>query len=95
VVCYKGSWISYQIAKRLITLEYISLVNLIMDREVVTELIQTTLTPENLNRELQEILQGRGREEQLRAYEVLRTKLGGAGASNKAAKLIVDFTKTS
>ena len=95
VVCYKGSWISYQIAKRLITLEYISLVNLIMDREVVTELIQTTLTPENLNRELQEILQGKGREEQLRAYEVLRTKLGGEGASNKAAKLIVDFTKTS
>ena len=40
VVCYKGSYISYQIAKRIITLKYISLVNLIMDQEVVTELIQ-------------------------------------------------------
>ena len=40
IVCYKGNWISYQIAKRIITLKYISLVNLIMDKEVVTELIQ-------------------------------------------------------
>jgi lipid-A-disaccharide synthase len=95
VVCYKGNWVSYQIAKRLITLEYISLVNLIMDREVVTELIQTGLTTDNLNRELQAILGGKGREEQLAAYEILRGKLGGEGASNKAAKLIVDFTKAS
>jgi len=94
VVCYKGNWISYQIAKRLITLEYISLVNLIMDREVVTELIQTDLTPGNLEKELQAILEGTGREEQLSAYGVLRRKLGGEGASNKAAKLIVDFTRT-
>jgi lipid-A-disaccharide synthase len=95
VVCYKGNWISYQIAKRLITLDYISLVNLIMDREVVTELIQSALTPDNLIKALQEILEGTGREEQLRAYGILRTKLGGEGASNKAAKLIVDFTGTS
>jgi lipid-A-disaccharide synthase len=95
VVCYKGNWISYQIAKRLITLDYISLVNLIMEREVVTELIQTALTPENLSRELQGILEGNGRKEQLEAYEILRRKLGGEGASNKAAKLIVDFTKAS
>ena len=45
VVCYKGSWISYQIAKRIITLKYISLVNLIMDKTVVTELIQEELNP--------------------------------------------------
>ena len=48
VVCYKGGWISYQIAKRIITLKYISLVNLIMDREVVKELIQDDLNPKNL-----------------------------------------------
>ncbi len=95
VVCYKGNWVSYQIAKRLITLKYISLVNLIMDREVVTELIQNDLTPENLQRELQWILEGKGREAQLRDYEGLRKQLGGEGASNKAAKLIVDFTKAS
>ena len=52
VVCYKGSNISYQIAKRIITLEYISLVNLIMDKEVVKELIQNDFTKENLKKEL-------------------------------------------
>lgn len=93
VVCYKGNWISYQIAKRLITLEYISLVNLIMDRQVVTELIQDELNPENLAKELDKILTGPGREAQLKACADLRVKLGGAGASDKAAKLIVDFSK--
>ena len=56
VVCYKGNWISYQIARRLITLEYISLVNLIMGSEVVTELIQNELTPKRLETELEAIL---------------------------------------
>ena len=48
VVCYKGSWASYQIAKRIVTLKYISLVNLIMDKEVVTELIQDNCTSKNI-----------------------------------------------
>jgi lipid-A-disaccharide synthase len=48
VVCYKGGWISYQIAKRIITLKYISLVNLIMDEEVVTELIQEECNPKRI-----------------------------------------------
>ena len=48
VVCYKGSWASYQIAKRIITLKYISLVNLIMDQEVVTELIQEECNNKNI-----------------------------------------------
>lgn len=52
VVCYKGSSISYQIAKRLIKVKYISLVDLIMDQLVVTELIQNDLTPKNIIREL-------------------------------------------
>ena len=92
VVCYKGNWISYQIAKRLITLKYISLVNLIMDRQVVTELIQEELTTVHLAKELDKILSGPGREKQLTACADLQVKLGGAGASEKAAKLIVDFT---
>jgi len=92
VVCYKGNWISYQIAKRLITLKYISLVNLIMDRQVVTELIQEELTTEHLAAELDKILSGPEREKQLEACTDLRVKLGGPGASEKAAKLIVDFT---
>lgn len=94
VVCYKGNWISYQIARRLIRLDYISLVNLIMDREVVRELIQDALTPKALKEALSEILSPGGRERQLGDYRELRQKLGGAGASRKAAKLIVDFTRT-
>ena len=90
VVCYKGNWISYQIAKRIITLDYISLVNLIMDKEVVKELIQADLTTKNLNRELSKILDGPMREAQLKAYKELEKKLGGKGASDKAAALIIE-----
>ena len=79
--------------RRLIRLEYISLVNLIMDREVVRELIQDALTPKALKEALSEILSPAGRERQLGDYRELRKKLGGAGASRKAAKLIVDFTR--
>lgn len=89
VVCYKGNWISYQIARRIITLEYISLVNLIMEKEVVRELIQDELTPINLREELQKILEGKGRDAQLKAYEALEKKLGGRGASEKTAALII------
>ncbi|WP_373072661.1 lipid-A-disaccharide synthase [Zeaxanthinibacter enoshimensis] len=89
VVCYKGNWISYQIAKRIITLDYISLVNLVMGKEVVKELIQGDLTPANLREELNKILEGPVRQEQLKTYEELRKKLGGRGASKEAASLII------
>jgi lipid-A-disaccharide synthase len=93
VVCYKGSQVSYQIARRLIKLQYISLVNLIMDQAVVPELIQHDLNEENLVKALGAILEGPGRAAQLEAYGRLRQKLGGAGASAKAAQLIVEFSK--
>lgn len=89
VVCYKANWISYQIAKRIVTLEYISLVNLIMKKEVVKELIQEDLTTSNLKSELKKILDGSSRNEQLASYEALEKMLGGEGASAKAAELIV------
>lgn len=89
VVCYKGNWISYQIAKRIITLKYISLVNLIMDREVVTELIQDDLQVNNLEKELRKIIEPAGRARILADYAALEEKLGGEGASKKTAKLIV------
>jgi lipid-A-disaccharide synthase len=89
VVCYKGSWVSYQIAKRIITLKYISLVNLIMDQEVVTELIQDKCSTNNIRTELQKILEGENREKILLNYKVLEQKLGGGGASKKTAQLIV------
>jgi len=90
VVCYKANWLSYQIAKRIITLKYISLVNLIMDQEVVKELIQDDLSTKNLRKELAKILDGIGRDNQLKAYYLLEQKLGGKGASEKAAGLIVE-----
>lgn len=89
VVCYKGSWASYQIAKRIITLKYISLVNLIMDEEVVTELIQENCNTKRICEELKKILQPRYRQKLLHKYDVLEANLGGIGASEKTAKLIV------
>ncbi|PQJ21143.1 lipid-A-disaccharide synthase [Tenacibaculum sp. SG-28] len=93
VVCYKGSAISYQIAKRIITLEYISLVNLIMNNEVVTELIQNDFTKLNLKRELQKILTTEHRKQVFSEYHDLEEKLGGKGASEKTAQLIVKGLK--
>lgn len=93
VVCYKGSWASYQIAKRIITLKYISLVNLIMGEEVVTELIQEKFNSKNLKKELSKLLDVTYRKSLLEKYNVLETKLGGIGASEKTAKLILKELK--
>lgn len=89
VVCYKGNWISYQIAKRIITLKYISLVNLIMDEEVVTELIQGDCNAKKIKAELSKILEEDYRKKLIEKYDQLEKKLGGEGASSKVAKLIV------
>ncbi len=89
VVCYKGGWISYQIAKRIITLKYISLVNLIMDKEVVKELIQNDFNKKNIREELQKILTPEYRVNLLKQYDLLEEKLGGTGASEKTANLII------
>ncbi|MCT4216905.1 lipid-A-disaccharide synthase [Elizabethkingia anophelis] len=90
VVCYRGSQISYEIAKRLVKhIKYICLVNLIMDKEVVKELIQKELTTDNLKNELSLILSGDNRERILDEYHLLRERLGGSGASDEAANIIV------
>jgi lipid-A-disaccharide synthase len=88
VVCYKGSPISYQIAKRVIKIKYISLVNLIMDKLVVKELIQNELTSSNLIAELNLLLTNESRKQQLQKdYLELKEKLSqGGNASEKAAK---------
>ncbi len=93
VVCYKGNWISYQIAKRIITLKYISLVNLIMDKEVVKELIQDDLNKKNLTLELDKILNSEKRQILLSNYKKLEQKLGGKGASEKTATLMIASLK--
>lgn len=89
VVCYKASWISYQIARRIITLDYISLVNLIMDKEIVTELIQNDLNAKRLRKELGIILDADKRQSIIANYNGLIMKLGGKGASLTTAKLII------
>ncbi len=93
VVLYKGSWASYQIAKRVVTLKYISLVNLIMDDQIVTELIQENCNYRNIKTELKKILEPKYRNSLLEKYNLLETNLGGEGASNKTAKLIVEDIK--
>ena len=94
VVCYKGSTISYEIAKRVINLDYISLVNLIMDKEVVKELIQHDFNVKNLKAELSKILDEKHREQLFEDYNLLRQKLGGTGASQNTAQLIYKKIKS-
>jgi len=95
VVCYKGNPISYIIAKNLVDIKYISLVNLIMDKPIVKELIQNDLTTDNLTIELTKCLTSH-REIQLADYKLLKEKLGEIGErspSLRAAKSILEFLK--
>ena len=97
VVCYKGSKISYEIAKRLIKIKYISLVNLIMDRPVVKELIQGDLTVENIKQELSLLLFDEVKKQLVNNdYNDLKKVLSGNGnASANAAKIIFDIVSQS
>lgn len=87
VVCYSGNPLSYWIARRLVNVKYISLVNLIIDRPLVKELIQHELIPENLISELHALL-GDKRTDMLKGYRDLQKALGESGASARAAKLM-------
>lgn len=88
VVCYKGGAISYAIARRIIQVKYISLVNLILDREVVKELIQKEMNVTNLRHELAVILEKKGQQKMQDAYRELANKLGNSGAVKRAAKIM-------
>jgi lipid-A-disaccharide synthase len=92
VVCYKTSGFSYSIAKWLIKVPYISLVNLVGEKEIVKELIQNGLTTENLQAELLKIMpSGEKRERQLADYQALKQKLGTAGASQVVAEKMWNY----
>jgi lipid-A-disaccharide synthase len=92
VVVYKTSWASYQIAKRLITVDYISLVNLIAEKGIVPELIQDEMNEVRVLEELKKILPGENeRRNQLEAYGRLLNKLGNYKPSNRTAELIWDY----
>jgi lipid-A-disaccharide synthase len=94
VVCYKTSMISYLIGRLLIhNLKFISLVNIILDKHIVKELIQNNCNKDNLVIELQKILNKSDRSLMLKEYELLHKKLGGKGASKKTAELITKYSK--
>lgn len=87
VVCYKTSWISYQLGKRLIDLDHFSLVNLIGGREIVTELLQEDVTPERVALELHDILYGAKKVKVSEGLKEVCALLGTEGASARAAQL--------
>lgn len=95
VVCYKGSAFSYQIARRVIRVKFISLVNLILNREVVKELIQDEMNAENLRKELESLLNNEERVARIKeGYSHLRALLKkNENASASAAGIIVDFLR--
>lgn len=91
VVCYGGNEISYQIAKRVVKLKYISLANLIMDRGLFKELIQHDCTPTLISQELEKLLHDDAyRGKMMEDYAQVREVLGGKGASAKVAKAMYD-----
>lgn len=96
VICYKGSPVSYQIARLLIKVKYISLVNLIMDKPVVKELIQDEMNVKNIISELKKLLTDQDTRNQLQKdYADLRVLLTrGGNASEKAAEIISEFTRS-
>jgi lipid-A-disaccharide synthase len=94
VVCFKGDLFSMLIAWAVIRVRYISLVNLILGREAVKELVQYRLNEKNLVRELRDVLpSGSGREKILEDYRKLREILGPSGASERVAKDMVSTLK--
>lgn len=94
VVCYKANIASYAIAKKLVHIKYISLVNLILNREIVKELIQHDLNKEALQSELSQILvNGSKRTNVLSGYTELMNLVGTAGASQRAAILMLKYLR--
>jgi len=93
VVCYKANWFSYLIARWLIRVKHISLVNLVMDKEVVKELIQREMTAKNIQVELEKVLyDAECQRKLLEDYDELQERLGNAGASAMAAEVIRSAT---
>ena len=94
VVGYKGNFLSYHIGKMLIKVPFIALVNLIMQKMVVKELIQDDLNELDLKNELSVLLEGAKREAMLADFKTLKELLGFAGASSNAATIIINELKT-
>lgn len=93
VVVYKGGAISIAIARLLVKIKFISLVNLIVNKRIVTELIQEDCNTKKVNEELNMITEGAGRDTIFKHYDELLLLMGQPGASAKTARLIVSYLK--
>lgn len=90
VITYRLSWLTYQVAKRLVTVKYIGLVNLVAGRGIVPELIQDEATAEKLSEEALMLLRDQGLCERMReAFRAIRGELGTPGASTRAAHIVL------
>lgn len=94
VVVYRGGAISVAIARALVKIRFISLVNLIMDRKVVTELIQKNCNTNQIIYELNHILKGQGRVQIMDDYKELSAIMGTAGASERTVRLILTYLRS-
>ena len=90
IVCYKTSYISYLLAKILVKIKFISLVNLIMDKEVIKELIQSNCIKKNIIKELNNILNPKKMSNIKINYEKLISMLGTVGTSERIASDIIN-----
>jgi lipid-A-disaccharide synthase len=96
VVVYKGNPISIGIARMMVNIKYISLVNLVMDDDVVKELIQEDCSGEKIGAELDLILNDEDyRSKMMQKYDQLAVRMGAAGASFRAAELMIKYLKSS
>jgi len=95
VVLYRGNALSYAIARQLVKVPFISLVNLVLERELVPELIQGQMVPDTVDAALRRLLEDPVRAGQIRqGYEELRVRLGGVGASERVAEGILRFLES-
>jgi lipid-A-disaccharide synthase len=94
VVCYKAGKITYAIGRHIVKVKFFSLVNIIMNREVVKELLQTDLSS-RISAELEQLLNNENyRNEMFGNYQQLRTICGGSGASTRVAQKMTEELET-
>ena len=90
VVCYKPGWLTFHVMKRVVNIKFISMVNLILDKEAVKELVESDLNEQKMLQELTALFNESQRAKILADYELLAEKLGGTGASERVAELMIE-----
>ncbi|MFI3266827.1 MAG: lipid-A-disaccharide synthase [Rikenellaceae bacterium] len=92
IVCYRADKLSAWIARNVIKIRFVSLVNIIMNREIVRELLQQDMTTDNAEIELKNILEGGSKREQiLKDYQILSEMMGSSGASKRVASKMIEL----